>query len=1317
MNYIYRIIPFLITAQLWATWFNDVPQSITQPNGRVIECFASGDQYYHRLHDENGYTIVLNPENGFFVYAGRDANNIVPSEHIVGESDPISLGLESNIVLSQAEYLDKRNRFESQVSRDGRDAPTSGVIEQINIFIKFADDPDFPNPRSYYDDVFNLENEPSLKHYYREVSYNTLQVNTHQYPGTITDVNTSYIDDHNRAYYQPFSDANPIGYQTDAQRTEREQTLLKHAVEAISSQVPLDLDIDANNDGYVDAVSFVIYGNPDGWAELLWPHRWSLYSETVYIHGARVWDYLFMLSESWYFNVGVLCHEFFHVLGAPDLYHYTDTGAPTAVGGWDIMESTSQPPQYMSAFMKYKYGDWFESIPEITESGTYTLNPLQSPENALYKISSPNSEFEYFVVEYRKKEGIYEVNTPGNRSGLVVYRINTLAGDGNASGPPDEIYVYRPGGTLSSNGNFNSAPYSSEYNHTELNDGTNPSCFLYNNGLGAPGGLNIYDVGEAGETISFSVSLGIPELTVSPESLNIALPANQIMNESFNVSNDGDDGSNVNYNITATDPPQFINPTHGPDGGNYFVAYSTEEPQLAYNWIDIAGIGTEVIFEHNDVSSGPYALPFSFPFYDEEQTQFIINPNGWVGFGEDNSDWSNIEIPSSEGPNPAILGFWDDLNPVNTAGGGSPSGHVYYHMDEDRVVVWYDQVVRWSTSNPGTFDFQIVLYSDGDFRVNYREMNGVVNSATVGFQSGDGNDGILIGYNTPLPANDTFTWAIDRPNALSWLSLDGELTGQLNGGESSSFATIVNTANMDIGYYQGSINIIGDGANSVMVPVSLTVIDDDGQTPSLPVLDISSSENGVITLPNWVNPLFTNVFERYTHLPANNGHVIPILIQNNATIEQIHHVKKVLTSHLTDQPNLEWGSQKSAVMDSLAQSNAIIFLLNNEDEYENPDIELLIDAGIEGQDVLAIEIFPESTSEYIMSTERDATYEEILHFVHGFGIQRALPAYQDALMAAMNEAIENNIYNPLWDLPEEDYDEEYLAMGFECYFGLWSHDPNNDGWCGDHEYAFINRDMMEVGDPLLFDLISNFFGETMEYEAIWAGPGGLDFFIQREETLDYTYRSQYLKNAKMIGESSINLIGNDFSNILIGNDGNNTISGYGGNDILVGQPDNEDVAGFQGVASEYAIEEIRETEDPTYLIVDLIVGRDDSTTIINIQLLNFGGTLYDLQSLLDLNDPRLVPTETKLFPAYPNPFNPETTIRYHLTDAGWTQINIFDLLGRPVRSLVNQHLPAGKYHIKWDGKNDALMPMSAGLYFFQLQSRSVIETQKIILLK
>ena len=68
---------------------------------------------------------------------------------------------------------------------------------------------------------------------------------------------------------------------------------------------------------------------------------------------------------------------------------------------------------------------------------------------------------------------MYDVNAPGNDSGIIIYRVNNLySGAGNASGPPDELYVYRIGGTTTSNGSFGGAVFSEEVGQIEFNDTT-----------------------------------------------------------------------------------------------------------------------------------------------------------------------------------------------------------------------------------------------------------------------------------------------------------------------------------------------------------------------------------------------------------------------------------------------------------------------------------------------------------------------------------------------------------------------------------------------------------------------------------------------------------------------------------------------------------------------------------------------------------------------------------------------------------------------------------------------------------------------------
>ena len=489
-----------VPAMLMGALLYDVPVELQQPDGTTLHCFASGDEYYSRLHDGGGYTITQSNEDGFYYYALLENSDIVPSTFRADQTQDLTrAGISPRIMIPKEEYLAIRDRWWDGV--ETRDAPTTGIVNNLNVFIRFADEEEFGNARSYYDGYFNNEDGPSMKDYFYEVSYEMLTVNTIHYPMSDMDSNLSYQDEYPRSYYQPYNAVmNPEGY-TDQERTAREHTLLQNAIAFIESEVPDTLNIDADDDGNVDNVTFLVYGQPGGWADLLWPHRWALYSVQSEINGKRVWDYNFNLSSGPYFSVGTLCHEFCHSLGAPDLYHYYDDTAPVAVGGWDVMDASADIPQWPSAYIKYRYFDWIE-LEDASGGGTFQLNPLGNPENNAYRLDSSNPN-EYFVIEYRNQEGIYDTNSPGIDSGIVIYRVNDLySGSGNANGPPDELYVYRVGGTPTSSGVFASAIFSEEVGRTQFNDTTNPSCFLSDESLG---GVNITDIGSAGDTIEFTV--------------------------------------------------------------------------------------------------------------------------------------------------------------------------------------------------------------------------------------------------------------------------------------------------------------------------------------------------------------------------------------------------------------------------------------------------------------------------------------------------------------------------------------------------------------------------------------------------------------------------------------------------------------------------------------------------------------------------------------------------------------------------------------------------------------------------------------------
>jgi hypothetical protein len=98
---------------------------------------------------------------------------------------------------------------------------------------------------------------------------------------------------------------------------------------------------------------------------------------------------------------------------------------------------------------------------------------------------------------------------------------------------------------------------------------------------------------------------------------------------------------------------------------------------------------------------------------------------------------------------------------------------------------------------------------------------------------------------------------------------------------------------------------------------------------------------------------------------------------------------------------------------------------------------------------------------------------------------------------------------------------------------------------------------------------------------------------------------------------------------------------------------------------------------------------------------------------VELSDIELLPTEFTVNPAYPNPFNPTTTIHYGVPVAGRVSIIIYDLMGRKVKTLFHDEQQAGWYEITWNGKfnNGSLAP--AGMYIFKIITDNDISAKKI----
>jgi len=94
-----------------------------------------------------------------------------------------------------------------------------------------------------------------------------------------------------------------------------------------------------------------------------------------------------------------------------------------------------------------------------------------------------------------------------------------------------------------------------------------------------------------------------------------------------------------------------------------------------------------------------------------------------------------------------------------------------------------------------------------------------------------------------------------------------------------------------------------------------------------------------------------------------------------------------------------------------------------------------------------------------------------------------------------------------------------------------------------------------------------------------------------------------------------------------------------------------------------------------------------------------------------------IPEEFALHQNYPNPFNPITTINYDLPQQAHVNLMIYDILGREVVKLVSSEIPAGYQSVIWNTRNNFGEPVSAGIYFYQIQTKDFVKTKKMVLLK
>jgi len=353
-------------------------------------------------------------------------------------------------------------------------------------------------------------------------------------------------------------------------------------------------------------------------------------------------------------------------------------------------------------------------------------------------------------------------------------------------------------------------------------------------------------------------------------------------------------------------------------------------------------------------------------------------------------------------------------------------------------------------------------------------------------------------------------------------------------------------------------------------------------------------------IPSNLGKEYSANFNRYTKVVTPNGGKIHIVAQSNLTDEQIVRARSTLEHFLKNYPGSEYGDNKSELANKMAENGAILTLLNGQDDGNNP-------VEVNGQALFENEIQVEGHPWYInqdYNNHRDATYEEILHLVHDYGIgidghnsfPGAMPKYQSEIRQAQKNALSTNLWgigadrwiNELTD--ENSLTQEYLAALIDSYYGLWGGwtDSNTHGMWG--IYVAKTRNEIFLEDPVGGEIMNNkFFHPYLTYNARIDSSFNGVFSLKFDSLKPYTNHSQYLKDITLLGNNDTSVYINQLDNNIIGNKGTNTVI-------------------FNGNSSEYIID----ITDIEISVTDKVSNRDGVNILKEIEKIKFTDQTIEL---------------------------------------------------------------------------------------------------------
>lgn len=503
------------------------------PDGSQIRVRGWGTQFAAVFETLDGYTVVQDPESGYFHYASlsSEGDDLVPSGPPVEAADPQSLGLTTHIRPApqvtraraqvsrealgvqrrwEVRRAQRRARLQARADAAGPAAAPepvgkTGSFVGLCLLVQFPDVPgsftqaqvaSFCNQSGYT----GFGNNGSVRDYFLAVSDGKLS-----YTNQVT---AYYTAKHPRSYYT--DPRIPFGT--------RAQELIAEGLQHLKAGGFDFSGLSSDSGGFVYALN-IFYAGPtvNNWSEGLWPHSWALSSTFTGSSTKKFSDYQ-ITDLGTQLTLRTFCHENGHmVCDFPDLYDYGAQG--NGVGDYCLMcfGGSDTNPTQVAAYLKHVAG-WTSTITTLAPGLSATV--AAGVNEFLIHRKDAN---EYFILENRQKSG-RDAALPD--AGLAIWHVDQLGSNNNEQMTPGlhyECSLEQADNRFDLERGLNSGDAADLYGRaaaSRFGAGTSPNSKWWS---GAASGLEIAQISAPGATVTVTLNGGVVPSAVPVAALALIL--------------------------------------------------------------------------------------------------------------------------------------------------------------------------------------------------------------------------------------------------------------------------------------------------------------------------------------------------------------------------------------------------------------------------------------------------------------------------------------------------------------------------------------------------------------------------------------------------------------------------------------------------------------------------------------------------------------------------------------------------------------------------------------------------------------------------